>query len=201
MLTALNFAQWFQTWSKDIQIHKEYMSDLDNAIGDGDHGFNMAKGVHAYLEARQTKGELSISEECKLLGMTLLSKVGGASGPLYGTAFLAMAKSIGDASQLDLSQLANALQAGIDSVMLRGKATLGEKTMIDVWIPVIESLKKHELSSAVIDNYVDATGPIKATKGRASYLGDRSIGHIDPGSFSSGLLFKSLLSVYPLKQQ
>lgn len=196
MLTSHNFAQWFQAWSREIQAHKEYMSDLDNAIGDGDHGFNMAKGVHAYLEARQTKGELSISEECKLIGMTLLSKVGGASGPLYGSAFLAMAKSIGDTTELNQEQLAAALQAGIDSVMLRGKAKFGEKTMIDVWIPVIEALKSNSLSLAAIDTYVEATGPLKATKGRASYLGDRSIGHIDPGSFSSGLLFKTLLSVH-----
>lgn len=195
MLTPLVFTQWFEEWSKDVQTHKEYMSDLDNAIGDGDHGFNMAKGVNAYLEARQTKGELSISEECKLIGMTLLSKVGGASGPLYGSAFLAMAKTIADAPTLTREELANALQAGVDSIMLRGKASRGEKTMIDVWLPVIEAMHENTLTGERIDEFVNATGPIKATKGRASYLGDRSIGHIDPGSFSSGLLFKSLLKV------
>lgn len=195
MLTPLVFTQWFEEWSKDVQTHKEYMSDLDNAIGDGDHGFNMAKGVNAYLEARQTKGELSISEECKLIGMTLLSKVGGASGPLYGSAFLAMAKTIADAPTLTREELANALQAGVDSIMLRGKASRGEKTMIDVWLPVIEAMHENTLTSERVDEFVNATGPIKATKGRASYLGDRSIGHIDPGSFSSGLLFKSLLKV------
>jgi phosphoenolpyruvate---glycerone phosphotransferase subunit DhaL len=195
MMTPLAFTQWFEVWSKDIQTYKEYMSDLDNAIGDGDHGFNMAKGATFYHEARQAKQELSISEECKLLGMTLLSKVGGASGPLYGSALLAMAKAIQDAPEISHEQLVDALQAGVDSIMLRGKATRYEKTMIDVWIPVIEALRRQELTEELVDQFVNDTAPLKATKGRASYLGDRSIGHIDPGSFSSGLLFKSLLKV------
>lgn len=195
MMTPLAFTQWFEVWSKDIQTHKEYMSDLDNAIGDGDHGFNMAKGVNAYQETRQAKQELSISEECKLIGMTLLSKVGGASGPLYGSAFLAMAKVFGDAQEISYDQLVTALQAGVDSIMMRGKAIRHEKTMIDVWMPVIEALKRNELNESLVDRYVKDTAPLKATKGRAAYLGDRSIGHIDPGSFSSGLLFKALLKV------
>jgi dihydroxyacetone kinase-like protein len=195
MMTPLAFTQWFEVWSKDIQTYKEYMSDLDNAIGDGDHGFNMAKGATFYSEARLAKQELSISEECKLIGMTLLSKVGGASGPLYGSAFLAMAKTIQDAPEITHEQLVDALQAGVDSIMLRGKAMRHEKTMIDVWLPVIEALKRQELNEALIDKFVNDTAPLKATKGRAAYLGDRSIGHIDPGSFSSGLLFKALLKV------
>ena len=195
MLTPLAFTQWFEQWSKDIQTHKEYMSDLDNAIGDGDHGFNMAKGANAYAEARLTKSDLAISEECKLIGMTLLSKVGGASGPLYGSAFLAMAKTIGTSTEITQEQLVDALQAGVESIMLRGKATRHEKTMIDVWMPVIEAMRKQELTEELVDRFVNDTAPIRATKGRAAYLGDRSIGHIDPGSFSSGLLFKALLRV------
>lgn len=195
MLTPLAFTQWFEQWSKDIQTHKEYMSDLDNAIGDGDHGFNMAKGASAYAEIRLTKSDLTISEECKLLGMTLLSKVGGASGPLYGSAFLAMAKNIGDNPEVSHSQLVDALQAGVDSIMLRGKATRHEKTMIDVWAPVIEAMRSEKLSEELVDQFVNDTAPLRASKGRAAYLGDRSIGHIDPGSFSSGLLFKALLKV------
>jgi phosphoenolpyruvate---glycerone phosphotransferase subunit DhaL len=195
MLTPLAFTKWFEQWSKDIQTHREYMSDLDNAIGDGDHGFNMAKGANAYAEARLTKSELTISEECKLIGMTLLSKVGGASGPLYGSAFLAMAKSIGDRTEISQEELADALQAGVDSIMLRGKATRHEKTMIDVWLPAIEAMRQKELNDETVDRFVNDTAPLRATKGRAAYLGDRSIGHIDPGSFSSGLLFKALLKV------
>lgn len=193
MLTPLAFATWFEQWSKDIQTHKEYMSDLDNAIGDGDHGFNMAKGSNAYAEARLTKSGLTISEECKLIGMILLSKVGGASGPLYGSAFLAMAKNFGDSPEITYDQLVEALQVGVESIMLRGKATRHEKTMIDVWLPAIESMRKHELTDDLIDQFVMDTAPLRATKGRAAYLGDRSIGHVDPGSFSSGLLFKALL--------
>lgn len=195
MLTPFAFTTWFEQWSKDIQVHKEYMSDLDNAIGDGDHGFNMAKGSNAYAQARQTKSDLTISEECKLIGMTLLSKVGGASGPLYGSAFLAMAKIFGDTPEVSYDQLVDALQVGVESIMLRGKATRHEKTMIDVWVPVIEAMRKHELTENLIDQFVLDTAPLRATKGRAAYLGDRSIGHVDPGSFSSGLLFKALLKV------
>jgi len=195
MMTPFAFTQWFELWSKDIQTYKEYMSDLDNAIGDGDHGFNMAKGANAYNEARQSKGDLTIAEECKLIGMTLLSKVGGASGPLYGSAFLAMSKYIGETQEISKTQLIEALQAGVDSIMLRGKAIRHEKTMIDVWMPVIEAMKRNELNDTLVDRFVKDTAPLKATKGRAAYLGDRSIGHIDPGSFSSGLLFKALLKV------
>ena len=186
-------SSWFQKWSEIINIEKIYISDLDNAIGDGDHGFNMSKGVSAYLEIRQTKQVDSIAEELNLMGMTLLSKVGGASGPLYGSAFLAMAKLVVDKSELSRDEIADILQAGIDSIMFRGKATFGEKTMVDFWIPAIKQFRQGQLTEKSINELVEATGPTKATKGRASYLGDRSIGHIDPGSYSSGILFKTLL--------
>lgn len=186
-------SSWFQKWSEIINIEKIYISDLDNAIGDGDHGFNMSKGVSAYLEIRPTKQVDSISDELKLMGMTLISKVGGASGPLYGSAFLAMAKLVVDKSELSRDEIADMLQAGIDSIMLRGKASYGEKTMVDFWIPAIKQFRQGQLTETSIKEIVEATGPTKATKGRASYLGDRSIGHIDPGSYSSGILFKTLL--------
>lgn len=186
---------WFKKWAAVINEEKNYISDLDNAIGDGDHGFNMSKGVSAYLEARNSKEVDSITNELKLIGMTMLSKVGGASGPLYGSAFLAMAKLSGDKTELTIDELADMLQAGIDSVMKRGKAVRYEKTMVDLWIPAIEKLRAGELTPSTVDELVEATGPLKATKGRASYLGDRSIGHIDPGSYSSGILFKKLIEV------
>jgi len=194
-VNSVDFTKWFEIWTSEIQTHKIHLSDLDNAIGDGDHGFNMAKGVAAYQEAHLNKQDLSIGDECKLIGMSMLSKVGGASGPLYGSAFLAMAKSFGDTKEITHDQLVAALTAGVESIMYRGKASRYEKTMIDVWLPVIESLKQNNLTEEMIDSFVNETGPLKATKGRAAYLGDRSIGHIDPGSFSSGLLFKALLKL------
>lgn len=186
---------WFKKWAAIINEEKNYISDLDNPIGDGDHGFNMSKGVTAYLEARNSKEVDSITNELKLMGMTMLSKVGGASGPLYGSAFLAMAKLSGDKTELTVEELADMLQAGIESIMKRGKAVRYEKTMVDLWIPAIEKLRAGVLTPSTVDELVEATGPLKATKGRASYLGDRSIGHIDPGSYSSGILFKTLLEV------
>lgn len=188
-------ASWFQKWSEVINTEKVYISDLDNAIGDGDHGFNMSKGVSAYLDIRATKQVDTIVDELKLMGMTLLSKVGGASGPLYGSAFLAMAKLAVDKSEVSRDELADMLQAGIDSIMFRGKAIVGDKTMVDFWVPAIKQLREGQLTEASINELVEATGPMKALKGRASYLGDRSIGHIDPGSYSSGRLFKALLEV------
>lgn len=192
-MNQASVSSWFQKWSEIINTEKIYISDLDNAIGDGDHGFNMSKGVSAYLEIRPTKQVDSIADELKLMGMTLLSKVGGASGPLYGSAFLAMAKLAVDKSELSQDEIADMLQAGIDSIMFRGKAQYGEKTMVDFWIPAIKQFRQGQLTEKSINELVEATGPTKATKGRASYLGDRSIGHIDPGSYSSGILFKTLL--------
>lgn len=186
---------WFKKWASVVNDEKEYISDLDNAIGDGDHGYNMSKGLTAYLEARESKGVDSITEEFKLLAMTLLSKVGGASGPLYGSAFLAMSKLTGDKKELSVDDLVEMLEAGIESIQKRGKAVRYEKTLVDLWLPAIERLKARTLTPSTVDELVEATAPLKATKGRASYLGDRSIGHIDPGSYSSGILFKKLLEV------
>lgn len=186
---------WFKKWASVVNEEKNYISDLDNAIGDGDHGFNMSKGLTAYLTARDAKGVDSITDELKLLGMTLLSKVGGASGPLYGSAFMAMAKLTGDKTELTVEDIIEMLEAGIESIKKRGKAQRNEKTMVDLWEPAIEKMKKGILTPSTVDEIVEATAPLKATKGRASYLGDRSIGHIDPGSYSSGILFKKLLEV------
>ncbi|NLA78359.1 MAG: dihydroxyacetone kinase subunit L [Erysipelothrix sp.] len=186
---------WFKKWASVINDEMDYISDLDNAIGDGDHGFNMSKGLTAYLEARDSKSVDSITDELKLMGMTLLSKVGGASGPLYGSAFLAMAKLTGDKTELSKEDLVEMLQAGIDSIKRLGKAVRYEKTMVDLWEPAIDLLRNGSLTPSTVDELVEATAPLKATKGRASYLGERSIGHIDPGSYSSGILFKKLVEM------
>lgn len=180
--------KWMDLFNQKIQENKDYLSELDTPIGDGDHGGNMARGMAKVSEALSSKEVPSSADLFKIVAMQLLSHVGGASGPLYGSAFLGLSKAL--AEDLPLS---DALKAGLDQIMKRGKATAGEKTMVDVWLPVVEDLKANHLTKEKIKSYVEATKDIKATKGRASYVGERSIGHIDPGSASSGLLFESLL--------
>ncbi|HEL2382698.1 TPA: dihydroxyacetone kinase subunit L [Streptococcus suis] len=179
---------WMEKFNEKIQTNKDYLSELDSPIGDGDHGGNMARGMTAVIQELSEKDYESADQVFKVVAMQLLSKVGGASGPLYGSAFMGISK----ASQTD-TDLADVLQAGLDMIQKRGKADLGEKTMVDVWVPVIAALREKQLSVEVIHEAVQATKDILATKGRASYVGERSIGHIDPGSFSSGLLFEALL--------
>ena len=147
----------------------------------------MARGMTAVMENLDGKEFASAKEVFKVVAMQLLGKVGGASGPLYGSAFMGLSKASED------SNLADALQAGLDMIQKRGKAEVGEKTMVDVWTPVIEALKNDGLTKDVVEGAVLATKDIQATKGRASYVGERSVGHIDPGSFSSGLLFEAML--------
>ncbi|MGU7914096.1 dihydroxyacetone kinase subunit DhaL [Streptococcus suis] len=179
---------WMETFNKKIQENKDYLSELDSPIGDGDHGGNMARGMAAVMQELSEKDYESADQVFKVVAMQLLSKVGGASGPLYGSAFMGITK----ASQSG-ADLADTLQAGLDMIQKRGKAELGEKTMVDVWIPVISALRESQLTTEIIHKSVQGTKDIAATKGRASYVGERSIGHIDPGSFSSGLLFEAML--------
>ncbi|HFI0264376.1 TPA: dihydroxyacetone kinase subunit DhaL [Streptococcus suis] len=181
---------WMETFNKKIQENKDYLSELDSPIGDGDHGGNMARGMAAVMQELTEKDYERADQVFKVVAMQLLSKVGGASGPLYGSAFMGITK----ASQAG-ADLADTLQAGLDMIQKRGKAELGEKTMVDVWVPVIAALRENQLSVELIHEAVQATKDIVATKGRASYVGERSIGHIDPGSFSSGLLFEAMLEV------
>ncbi|HEL1597159.1 TPA: dihydroxyacetone kinase subunit L [Streptococcus suis] len=179
---------WMETFNKKIQENKDYLSELDSPIGDGDHGGNMARGMAAVMQELSEKDYETADQVFKVVAMQLLSKVGGASGPLYGSAFMGITK----ASQAG-ADLADTLQAGLDMIQKRGKAELGEKTMVDVWIPVIAALRESQLTTEIIHKTVQGTKDIAATKGRASYVGERSIGHIDPGSFSSGLLFEAML--------
>ncbi|MBC2025722.1 dihydroxyacetone kinase subunit DhaL [Listeria booriae] len=185
--------QWLQDFSERVIQNKQLLSDLDQAIGDGDHGINMARGLTELQKALVEKEPASVKDTFKTAGMTILSKVGGASGPLYGSAFLAMSKAI-DTDTLTENQLIEALEAGLAGIEHRGKSHAGEKTMIDVWEPVIHALRQDELTSDVIEAALQKTKDLKATKGRAAYLGDRSIGHLDPGAYSSALLFQALLA-------
>lgn len=187
-MDAARAKKWMLAFNDKIQAQKAYLSELDTPIGDGDHGGNMARGMAAVAEALADKDPASSAEVFQLVSMQLISKVGGASGPLYGSAFMGMAKA-----EKEGKSLAETVQAGLDMIQKRGKATTGEKTLVDVWAALPAALAAGELSAEKITALVQATKDLKATKGRASYVGERSIGHIDPGSASSGLLFEALL--------
>ena len=176
------------------------LTTLDQAVGDGDHGINMKRGFDAIAEIRDELESMSAGAAFQKMGMTLVMKVGGASGPLYGSFFM----SLGKALPVDprLSDLGTAFDQGVASVKKRGKSAVGEKTMLDVLVPVSETLQRSiaeseppsEVMAKVITTAeigLEATKPMQATKGRASYLGERSIGHLDPGAMSSCLLIKA----------
>ncbi len=186
-MDLLKVKKWISNFNNKINDNKDYLSQLDTPIGDGDHGGNMARGMAAVVAELESKEFESSQDLFKMVAMQLLSKVGGASGPLYGSAFMGMAKAD---QNLPLAEI---LSEGLAMIQKRGKAEVGEKTMVDMWSPVVDVLKAGNLSQEVIDQALEATKDIKATKGRASYVGERSVGHIDPGACSSSLLFKAML--------
>ncbi|SFK35018.1 dihydroxyacetone kinase DhaL subunit [Marinilactibacillus piezotolerans] len=188
MVEIESLKKWIELYGEKVTENKEHLNQLDSDIGDGDHGSNLTRGAAAVKEKVSESDYDNLSDFFKDVGMTLVSKVGGASGPLYGSAFISMAKQAKESD--DLAAL---LEAGLDGIQKRGKAEAGEKTMVDEWIPVVAALKENKLTDEVIEDSLQKTKDMKATKGRASYLGDRSIGHIDPGAQSSAYLFKSLL--------
>jgi dihydroxyacetone kinase-like protein len=186
-----------------IGEQKQYLSDLDQAIGDGDHGFNMARGFEAVMAKLKDAPGADIGEVLKTTAMALISNVGGASGPLYGTLFLKASGLAKGLTEIDLAGFAPIFREGVLGVQARGKAELGEKTMIDVLIPALESLEKDSAAGIsgkeafanaekLAAECVQKTKDIIAKKGRASYLGERSIGHIDPGAASSHLILATI---------
>lgn len=190
MLSVETVTKWMELFGEQLTENKTYLSELDTAIGDGDHGNNLARGAAALKEKLGANEYEALTDLLKDVGMVFVSKIGGASGPLYGSAFISMAKASKDNDSLELADL---LAAGLDGIQKRGKAEAGEKTMVDEWIPVVEAVKNNSLTTETIEEAVEKTKDMKATKGRASYLGDRSIGHLDPGAMSSSLLFKTML--------
>lgn len=188
MLTTQNITEWMTNYAAKIAANKQKLSDLDTPIGDGDHGFNMNRGMEAVVKNLSTSQPASVTEAFKQIAMSLISTVGGASGPLYGTAFLEMAKK--SESTTTLSALLEAALSGIEK---RGGARPGDKTMVDVWMQLVPLVKENKLTRSSITAAVESTGPMIAKKGRASYLGKRSQGHVDPGAQSSGYLFEALL--------
>ncbi|MBC1678011.1 dihydroxyacetone kinase subunit L [Listeria welshimeri] len=184
--------RWLNDFGERVQENKQLLSDLDQAIGDGDHGINMARGLSELKKAFTEKEPADLKDVFKTAGMTMVSKVGGASGPLYGTAFLNMSKAV-NSDTINAIGLTKVIEAGLEGIEKRGKSHAGEKTMIDVWEPVVHALHQEDLTDDVVDAALQKTKDLKATKGRASYLGERSIGHLDPGAYSSALLFHAML--------
>lgn len=193
MLDADFFRRWMTATAASVAREAEWLTALDSPIGDADHGSNLQRGftaVRAALEkeAPQTPGAILV-----LAGRQLISTVGGASGPLYGTLLRRTGKALGDAAEVSEKQLAEALQAGVDGVMTLGGATPGDKTMIDALVPAVDALGDgFAAARAAAEAGAEATTPLLARKGRASYLGERSIGHQDPGATSSALLIAAL---------
>lgn len=193
--------------AKVLEENKEYLTDLDNVIGDGDHGINMARGFAEVEQQADALEQKDIGNILKTVGMTLVSKVGGSSGPLYGTAFMKAGMVIGAKDEIDISDFLRGLETGIEGVKARGRSTTGEKTMLDAMVPALEAMKEKQAAGAdtsellaagvaAAEAGVEATKPLIATKGRASYLGERSIGHQDPGATSFTLMLKEIAKAY-----
>ena len=182
-----------------VQEHRDELVRLDQAIGDADHGENMRRGFTALLSRLDTDPPETPGKALKLVATTLISTVGGAAGPLYGTAFLRASAAVGDAEELDCELVGRALQAALDGVVARGKAVVGDKTMVDALTPAVAAAASVNGSvAAVLSAAADAaaegaesTVPMVARKGRASYLGERSAGHLDPGARSTFLLLRA----------
>lgn len=199
-LTTTELEDWLRRAAALLTDHAAELTELDAAIGDADHGSNMSRGFRAVVEALDAGDFADPAALLKKTGMTLVSTVGGASGPLYGTLFLRLAGATGGAGSLDAAALGEALAAGVQGVADRGKAAPGEKTMLDAWTPALEAFRGagDDLAAAVAAGAAaaaqgrDDTAPMTATKGRASYLGERSVGHVDPGAASTALLWQAL---------
>ena len=201
-VTYLQLLDWLRLIDEGIMEQRGYLTELDSAIGDGDHGTNLARGAAASSAKVDADQPEYVDDLFKLVGMTLVSTVGGASGPLYGTFFLRFAASAGHVTELSPTQLADALAAGLAGVVERGKPERDDKTMFDAMEPAVLAFRTGivdgdvayaaNLASNAAEAGRDATADLVARKGRASYLGERSIGHIDPGAASTAMLFRAL---------
>lgn len=202
-----DLVDWLREYTRLVEGEKEHLTELDSAIGDADHGINMDRGMQAVTEMLDANSFTAISALFQKVGMTLVTTVGGAAGPLYGTFFLRFGAAAGDKGRLSGADLAAAFRAGLEGVVARGKAEAGDKTMFDAMEPATEALEQataadgslsaaFHASLAAAQSGRDATIPMLALKGRASYLGERSIGHQDPGATSTALLFEAADNVF-----
>ncbi|WP_427134716.1 dihydroxyacetone kinase subunit DhaL [Pseudarthrobacter sp. S9] len=196
--------RWLTLSAQAMADHRVELIELDRPIGDSDHGENMDRGFKAVMDKLAESPPETPAAALKLTAMTLMSKVGGAAGPLYGTAFLRAATALGETADVDAATLAAALQAARDGIVARGKAESGDKTMVDAWTPAVEAAAAAAVSAGNGDVHkvllaaaeaaetgAVSTDPMLARKGRASYLGERSIGHRDPGAVSSALILRA----------
>lgn len=188
--------------SRRMEKEKEYLTELDNAIADGDHGINMARGFAAAEQKIAGLGDQDIGTVLKTVGMTLVSVVGGSAGPLYGTAFMKSGMAMAGKNAMEIGDFLVCLKASVEGIMMRGKAVRGEKTMLDAMIPACEAMEKANADGKTVSEILNAgvqaaregveyTATIAATKGRASYIGERSIGHRDPGAVSFTYLLET----------
>ena len=196
---------WLRRSAQALHEQRQYLSDLDAAIGDGDHGINMDRGFTAVLDKLPAVAEADVGTILKTVGTTLVSTVGGASGPLYGTAFLRAGTALAGKQELQPSDVALGMDAALEGIMARGRAQRGEKTMVDALAPAVDAFKASinagqpvadalEVAAAAGEQGMLATIPLVATKGRASYLGERSAGHQDPGATSVTLFLRAMQS-------
>lgn len=200
-ISSQDVMRWLRAFQDAIVENKDLLTELDSAIGDADHGINMDRGMRAVVAKLDGREPGDIGSLFKTVGMTLVSSVGGAGGPLYGTLFLQMGTASGGRQELDTSGWADALDSGVRGVRARGKAELGDKTMIDALVPAVDAAKAAAAegaslaavlagAAAAAEEGMRRTIPMVARKGRASYLGERSAGHQDPGATSSYLLLR-----------
>jgi phosphoenolpyruvate---glycerone phosphotransferase subunit DhaL len=206
MFTSEQAIAWVRATAAVVEEHAQELTRLDAAIGDGDHGTNMARGFRAVLQRLDGLSEPDLGTVFKQVSMALIGKVGGAAGPLYGSFYLALGRELGEATEVEDERLAATLRAGYDAVVARGKAQLEDKTMLDAWHPALEALDAAladgkelggalDAAEAAAREGVAATIPLVARKGRASYLGERSRNHQDPGATSTHLIVKALADV------
>ncbi len=202
-MTNEDSLRWLERIADVLHENAAYLTQLDSPIGDADHGVNMDRGFKAVRDKIPSMAEMDISTQLKTVGMTLVSTVGGASGPLYGTAFLRAGTAVAGKGELDSADIVAMLEAFLGGIVARGKANPGEKTMVDALTPAVNAAKQAlaegvtakemaQRATQAAEEGMKATVPLLATKGRASYLGERSIGHQDPGATSSWLILRSL---------
>jgi dihydroxyacetone kinase-like protein len=207
MISHDDIVAWVRRFAAVVTENKPYLTDLDSAIGDADHGINMDRGFSAVVVKLDSLPGPDVGATLKAVGTTLISKVGGASGPLYGMFFLQMGGAVLGKEALTLEEFATAFEAGLGGVLRIGKAEPGDKTMVDALIPARDALRAGIADGASVGDAVArmargaeegmlATVPLVARKGRASYLGERSAGHQDPGATSTHLLLRSAAEVW-----
>ncbi|GHO50105.1 dihydroxyacetone kinase subunit DhaL [Ktedonospora formicarum] len=206
-ITSEAIIRWLQRVAQILHEKREYLTQLDAAIGDADHGINMDRGFKAVIEKLPSLANADIGAILKMVGTTLVSTVGGASGPLYGTAFLRAGIVTTGKSELRENDVVEMLAAMVEGIQVRGKAQAGEKTMLDAFLPALDVARQADLDEVEMAQLLNVccqaaeegaqrTLSLLATKGRASYLGERSVGHLDPGAISASYILAALAEAY-----